>query len=333
MADESAGPDDEVPGDDPFRALLDPEFARAATVREPSAQDRAEAARRAERASSLAARVAADGAARAHEARRVRRRQRRGWIVLGLVLVPLIGLAVWRMSVHSTGSGGDLSSGHPAPDLSAARSPLGKPPPSPRDPGPFAFIHSHADGSPVTWDPCRPIRYVVNPAGAPASGDEVIRGAIRRTSEATGLEFEAAGETDEAASVNRPPFQPGRYGDRWAPVLIAWSDEEATPELGGAVAGLTVPLAATDPQRDELAYVSGVIILDTDVFAGAGSVSGDRARAIVQHEAGHLVGLDHVDDAHQLMYPSARERSALDWGSGDLAGLHQLGSGTCRPAL
>ncbi len=55
------------------------------------------------------------------------------------------------------------------------------------------------------------------------------------------------------------------------------------------------------------------------------------ARAVVQHELGHVMGLDHVADQAQLMYSEGAE--ARDWGTGDLAGLHQLGSGACFPDL
>ena len=33
-------------------------------------------------------------------------------------------------------------------------------------------------------------------------------------------------------------FQPDRYGDQWAPVLIAWTDESVITDLAGDVAGV-----------------------------------------------------------------------------------------------
>lgn len=53
----------------------------------------------------------------------------------------------------------------------------------------------------------------------------------------------------------------------------------------------------------------------------------------MQHELGHLVGLDHVADPTQLMYSEGGPSQASDWGNGDLAGLNQLGSGGCFPDL
>ena len=58
----------------------------------------------------------------------------------------------------------------------------------------------------------------------------------------------------------------------------------------------------------------------------------EAVSGIVLHELGHLVGLDHVDDDGQLMYPEAR-RGVSDFAAGDLTGLAQLGAGMCAPEL
>ncbi|MCR6491586.1 hypothetical protein [Cellulomonas sp. P24] len=44
---------------------------------------------------------------------------------------------------------------------------------------------------------------------------------------------------------------------------------------------------------------------------------------------GHLVGLGHVDDPHQLMSPTLG--APVTFQDGDLAGLAQLGRGACAP--
>ena len=53
-------------------------------------------------------------------------------------------------------------------------------------------------------------------------------------------------------------------------------------------------------------------------------------RAVIQHELGHLLGLDHVDDAGQLIYSETRG-GVTGFGSGDLNGLAALGGGAVRP--
>ncbi|MGJ9411746.1 matrixin family metalloprotease [Aeromicrobium sp. CF4.19] len=56
------------------------------------------------------------------------------------------------------------------------------------------------------------------------------------------------------------------------------------------------------------------------------SLDSERSRAVLLHELAHLVGLDHVDDTDELMYPTS---GPLEWGPGDLAGLEALGEGRC----
>ena len=45
------------------------------------------------------------------------------------------------------------------------------------------------------------------------------------------------------------------------------------------------------------------------------------------HELGHVIGLDHVTDQSQIMYPTVTTKLSV-FGAGDLAGLQLLG----RPA-
>jgi hypothetical protein len=44
-----------------------------------------------------------------------------------------------------------------------------------------------------------------------------------------------------------------------------------------------------------------------------------------------VLGLGHVDDPIQLMYPTTSD--VHDFAAGDLAGLTQLGSGVCVPEV
>jgi hypothetical protein len=49
---------------------------------------------------------------------------------------------------------------------------------------------------------------------------------------------------------------------------------------------------------------------------------------LVLHELGHVAGLDHVQDAGQLMYPSISAGAPDGYAAGDLNGLAQLGAGS-----
>ncbi len=186
----------------------------------------------------------------------------------------------------------------------------------------------------MAWDPCRPIRYVVNPVGAPAEAAALLQEAVQLTAGATGLQFVDAGTTTETWSKDREAFQPDRYGERWAPVLVSWSTEQATPDLAGYIAGFAGPTSFSGPDGRS-AYVTGSVVLDAADIAAILAIPGGaaKARAVIQHELGHLVGLGHVADSAQLMYSENTDEQTGDWGTGDQAGLNRLGRGDCFPDL
>ena len=72
-------------------------------------------------------------------------------------------------------------------------------------------------------------------------------------------------------------------------------------------------------------YVTGLIVIDSSQNAklapGFGATS---LGAVLMHELGHVVGLDHVTDTAQIMYPTVTDKPAV-YAAGDLAGLQQLG--------
>jgi hypothetical protein len=222
----------------------------------------------------------------------------------------------------------------PTPAPRVADDPLGRPP-AVRADGSFAFIATQgATDDPVTYDPCRPIAVVVDGRSAPPGAERLLDEALDEVTEATGLRFVIEGSSTEPPRADRPPFDEERYGDRWSPVLVSWTDPDQVPELSGQVAGIGGSSSTFAPGSDELVYVSGLVALDApDLLEVLARPEGEATvRGIIVHELAHLVGLGHVDDETQLMHD--RGQMGIDsLQQGDRAGLAQLGAGPCFDEL
>lgn len=345
------------PDDDPFAALsLDDEFVRGAKVQEASADDRIARIRRIE---AEHRRLADERLARQRAAERaIRRAQRRPRRVLLIVVAGVAALIGWSV-LFEDGSGsvpGDLAGGLgvdeatdaaggrdlvtgeadvrglPSPSDEQQDAPLGVPAPVATESAAFRFSQIQpGTAEPVAYDPCRPIHVVHNVDGAPPEAQSLLAEALDDVGRATGLQFDLEGETDESPDLDRGAFQPDRYGDRWAPVLVAWSDAAALPDLAGDTAGMGGSTwAELETAR---VYVTGFVVLDApdmrDIVDAEGT---DGVTAVIRHELAHVVGLDHVDDKEELMYPVA-QRDVVTFGPGDLTGLAELGRGQCFPEV
>ncbi len=219
----------------------------------------------------------------------------------------------------------------PAPE---SATPLGKPAPVPAGNGKYEILETQPsnDAAPVAWDPCREIHYVINPTGAPADGTALIKSAIARVQLATGFHFVYDGSTTEKPSKTRAPFQPVQYSSaRWAPLLIAWSDENAYPELAGYIEGIGSPYPEY-ADNSHLVYVTGELILDRQQLSTINDPDRGNVRAVMLHELGHVVGLDHTADRHEIMF-SESQFNVRDYGNGDLQGLAKLGTQPCYPGI
>jgi Matrixin len=174
---------------------------------------------------------------------------------------------------------------------------------------------------PVRFDPCNAIHYVINRELAPVRGVKDVHEAAAKTAAATGIQFVFDGFTDELPDDNRDIYQPERYGDRWAPILVAWQPGEYDPDDVHTV-GLAYP--RTQENGDgQLVLVSGQMVLNSSETLSSGFVGWTWGKVIL-HEFGHLVGLEHVADDSQIMAPQLGPMP-VTWNTGDLAGLRALG--------
>ena len=197
-------------------------------------------------------------------------------------------------------------------------------------PGPighdFRFLEVDPEtGRPARYNPCEPLRYVVNLDNAPAGALEDIHVAARLTSEASGIDIIYEGPTAEVPSVARSAFIPDLYGERWPPLLIGWISHNSLVfrehDVGAAASDVV------ESSSGELVYVTGTIILNSDRTLSSGFAAGRTWGKVILHEWGHILGLDHVDNTTQVMHASLVSSPAR-WGTGDEAGLRALG----RPA-
>ena len=179
-------------------------------------------------------------------------------------------------------------------------------------------------GHPVRWNPCQPIHYVVNLREAPPGSLPDVEEAIRRVSVDTRIPFVFDGSTQEIPQHDRSSYLPALYGERWAPVVIAWATQSETdiPFHDGEdqFAAVSRPLAPPDntPQ-----FVSGWVVINAADDNPPGWASSAYQGPTILHELGHIMGLDHVTSKAELMEPSGGY--VTDFGPGDLAGLELLG--------
>lgn len=241
-------------------------------------------------------------------------------VALGLALVAAMGIAIGAMGPD--GRGRLERSATPAPTAPAAL----KPSPAVDDRTlDYAFLSTRF-GGPARWNPCEPIRYAVNLEHAPPGSMRILRRAVQRIEEPTGLRFSFVGATDEPAREDRPRVQRARYGPGWAPVLVSWlapTDREILLPKGRRALGLTWPTFWPTEDAETQAIVTGQIVIVGVRRQPPGFAQPNAVGLVMMHELGHLVGLGHVRAFGEVMDPNGG--GALGWGPGDLEGLRRLG--------
>jgi hypothetical protein len=124
-----------------------------------------------------------------------------------------------------------------------------------------------------------------------------------------------------------------------AEVIIAWADPARRPStlLGRTSSGYVDASGgfyyhywwSGTPVTTRAVIDRGYVVINAAARGryrggfGAGVTRGE----LLLHELGHVMGLEHVSDPSQLMFPELLARRRAAFGPGDLEGLRQLGHG------
>lgn len=180
-------------------------------------------------------------------------------------------------------------------------------------------------GAAARWNPCQPITYRINRHLMPSGARAALAKVLAQVSQATGLQFSYAGTTTYLPYATNAKTHPTD-----ADIVLAWSTPAAVPYLAGSTMGHGG--AAWASSGDVVELYDGAAVFDAaQRMSRKRAVERRLTRQLYLHEIGHVLGLDHVTDKRQLMYPVMQRSADAYYGAGDLAGLAALGaSGGCN---
>ncbi len=185
----------------------------------------------------------------------------------------------------------------------------------------------------MRWNGCQSaITYKVNLGAVPSASRSTYlsetRAAVSKLSTLTKVPFSYKGTTSEVP-------RPGSMTKQTAEMIIAWTTPSATSySLGGSILGQGgyywswSSRTVNGKTTYQYAAQRGFVALDTPQVRSqlsGGYGAGARRSNLVMHELGHAMGLQHVDDSRQQMYPSLRSASPSGYSLGDAAGLAKVG--------
>jgi len=180
--------------------------------------------------------------------------------------------------------------------------------------GPHSFLYRMSDGSFARWDPCSPITFKVNYSGAPPFARSEVAKAVAKLEAVSGLDLVDAGET--AGGNDRTP-------PAGTKAVISFVSPAENPSIAG-VAGLGGG-AYYPPWNGLDAYVAQGFVHINETLTYSEGTGPTGLEGLLLHELGHMVGLDHVESAVEVMYPTMHNLPYAGYGPGDRQGLWSLG--------
>ncbi|MEZ5184496.1 MAG: matrixin family metalloprotease [Candidatus Nanopelagicales bacterium] len=198
------------------------------------------------------------------------------------------------------------------------------------------------------WNPCAVVTYGIDYTYAQRVGmrkrweRQRWQSAIAEVSQTLGVTFRYQGAV-KTKSVRAHPRTSSPVD-----VVITFGNAKARGKYGyrkvlkGQIAGYTRIRWRGTSRKGRYRITSANIVIDakqvsrfTDVWQSAPDIrparerTPDLLRTLYIHEFGHAVGLDHVRDKHQIMYPQLQSDRPDTLGSGDRKGLRRMGQQPC----
>jgi hypothetical protein len=214
----------------------------------------------------------------------------------------------------------------------------------------YRFFRSAASAkSPgAYWNPCEVIRYGIDFTYAQKAGlkksweRDRWRSAVNEVATTMGVRFQYAGAIRSRSARTRPTSASN------VDVIITFGNAKPGGRYGyrrvlkGPVAGVAGVQWRASDRRNRRQVFGGYVVIDAKEIVRRTSDwqapfdprpaelrSPDVVRALYMHEFGHAVGLDHVRDKRQLMYPRLQADRPDTLGAGDRKGLRKLGKQRC----
>jgi hypothetical protein len=160
-------------------------------------------------------------------------------------------------------------------------------------------------------------RIVVDERYAPPGAAAAVTAAFKQAGKLAGLRFAVTRGRVPAPHLGPPGVDPA---GAWPPITVSWAPPGAALPIRGA-AGVAAPTWIARPDGS-WQIVTAWLRFSADYGTPA------LRTAIALHEVGHAVGLDHVRDRRQVMYPIVGQTT--HYGPGDRAGFNALRQ-ACKP--